>query len=429
MPTKHSDAKSWREDWDEIAQGPSGGQADSYTAKRRDGTVGCAFIKVLKEQTSSERRARLFREASSLETLKVDFVPVLLETNARHYKDLDFELFIASEFVEGANLRNHNVPVSGKKAIDWSRALCRILSICHDTDVRHRDVKPENCIVDHEGAIWLVDFGLSYLEGNDPSSFETRVGQEIGNRFLRLPELSAGSEFKDDFRTDIAGCVGMLFYLLTGVTPRVLRDAKDLPPHQRSSASEILRSVDVPRRDRLLALFDQGFEHDLDKRFQSAVSLVEALDRCLELAGSNEDSAAILARLQEKTTSSTYLASKNLIKKLQAIGGQINTVTDQIVGQLNGLVSAVSSSNKTDAASATYTHRFGFIYSANGRMFIPDYVIRHVGTEITLQAIIDGNEEFDMRIPTEPGRLSSIELELLKTYLLGKIAQIDAEES
>lgn len=76
MSAIHVDARSWRDNWEEIGSLPSGGQGTSKIGRRRDGTVDRAFIKILNRQNVAERRARLYREAVSLETLVALGIPV-----------------------------------------------------------------------------------------------------------------------------------------------------------------------------------------------------------------------------------------------------------------------------------------------------------------------------------------------------------------
>jgi serine/threonine-protein kinase len=105
MGTVHSDARSWDELWEEIAPGPSGGQATSKVGRRRDGTVERAFIKILTRQDETERRQRFYREAAALESLNIVGVSRLIETNVWHYENRAFKLYVVSTFVPGKTLR------------------------------------------------------------------------------------------------------------------------------------------------------------------------------------------------------------------------------------------------------------------------------------------------------------------------------------
>jgi serine/threonine-protein kinase len=75
MATVHSDARSWDDLWEQMASGPSGGQATSKVGRRRDGTVERGFIKILTKQDETERRQRFYREAAALESLDIEGIP------------------------------------------------------------------------------------------------------------------------------------------------------------------------------------------------------------------------------------------------------------------------------------------------------------------------------------------------------------------
>jgi serine/threonine protein kinase len=134
----------------------------SNVRRRRDGSLELGFIKILTKQHETERRHRFYREAAALESLDVERVPRLMETNARHYEDPLLKLYAVSAYVLGKTLRE--LPAGSYKStqpIMWTVALCKILRGCREAGIRHRDIKPENCILSDDGNLYLVDFGLS----------------------------------------------------------------------------------------------------------------------------------------------------------------------------------------------------------------------------------------------------------------------------
>ena len=145
------------------------------------------------------------------------FRACLIESNAHRWEDAEFEPYIATDFIEGPTLsrwRDAQTYVPLGTAIETTRQLLAILSACHASGVVHRDVKPDNVILADAdpGCPVLLDFGLNYHESED-DGFATEHGQEVGNRFLRLPELSAGSPLKQDPRSDLSFVAGILFYI------------------------------------------------------------------------------------------------------------------------------------------------------------------------------------------------------------------------
>lgn len=252
-------------------------------------------MKAIKAKRNAERRARFFREASAYDTIRVQGIPGLIESNAHHWENSGVEPYIASEFIEGPTLRRWRearAHVELDAAIETSRRLLAILGACHAGGVVHRDVKPDNIILANGDAArpWLLDFGLNYhrIEGVD---FKTEPWEEIGNRFLRLPELSAGSLLKQDPRSDLSFVAGILFYMLTGQSPDVLQDAEGRLPHQRQDNHARIRSVPGPGTARLLSFFDTAFDPQIADRFTSADVMLERLEAVMKprVAGRSEE--------------------------------------------------------------------------------------------------------------------------------------------
>jgi len=172
-----------------------------------------------------------------------------------------------------------NGPRPAAEAIGTTIQLLDILAYAHGEDAVHRDVKPENVILRNGDPQQpaLVDFGLGFLAHDESDGPETHAGQEIGNRFLRLPEFVAGSTNKRDPRSDVTLCLGILLFLLTGRYPRTLSDDTGKPPHARDEDRIALKALINCDVWALLDVFDRGFEPSINARWQSAEELKKAL--------------------------------------------------------------------------------------------------------------------------------------------------------
>jgi serine/threonine-protein kinase len=426
METVHTDARSWDELWQEVASGPSGGQATSKIGRRRDGTIARAFIKILTKQEETERRQRFYREAAALESLNINGVPQLIETNARHYEDSTYKLYAVSTYVPGKTLRD--IPAgsyTAVQAIGWVVALSEILRACRQAGVRHRDVKPENCILGDDGKLYLVDFGLS-SNVNKPDDLETPVGQEIGNRFLRVPEYRPESVNRDDPRTDLTLAVGILFFLLTRSNPRVLLDEQGRFPHQRGDATALLRGIAIPQPERLMRIFDQGFQHDLDRRFQSAETLSEALLECLESKSEGTKADILQRKILEQALSPAVEQGQAVMKKLQTIRSQIDSLRDRIAGELGGVVGLLGGPTiHQDVSQALLSFETGFLYSRDTRVHIMlGFVMRHLGTEIVVQVYSNRMVQAEIRVPSSVAMLTQDDLDIIREAYLSKLAAV-----
>ena len=275
-----TDRTRWADGWTTEKTLEGGAQGRAWRARRNcDGRV--AFLKEIKQTRDSERRARFFREATAYDTIKAPGIPRLIESNAHRWETPEVTPYIATEFIEGPTLRRWREAephVELDAAVETTRALLIVLRACHADRVVHRDIKPDNIILANGDTRhpMLLDFGLSYQE-IDGIDFATERWQEMGNRFLRLPELSAGSLLKQDPRSDISFAAGILFYILTGKHPDVLQDSEGRLPHQRPETMPLLEQVAGSRVSRLLALFDSTFDPLIAARVTTADAMLERL--------------------------------------------------------------------------------------------------------------------------------------------------------
>lgn len=132
----------------------------------------------------------------------------------------DYYYFIM-EYVDGVNLRQamQTGGLSTREALAIVPQICDALQYAHDQGVVHRDVKPENILLDQQGRVKMADFGLAKLLGGEPSNYTlTREREGMGTLHYIAPEQMRSA--KDvDHRADIYS-LGVVFYeMLTGDLP------------------------------------------------------------------------------------------------------------------------------------------------------------------------------------------------------------------
>ncbi len=336
------DDQTWNTRWEKIEELDGGGQGEAFRARRRsDGKIG--FLKIIKSKNVAERRARFFREATAYDSFGVDGIPRLIESNAHRHADDNVAPFIVTEFIAGTTLRSWReaqASVSIETAVKITSRLLDILQACHAQGCVHRDVKPDNIILegDAPARVWLLDFGISYHDLAD-IDFQTEHWQEVGNRFLRLPELSAGSLSKQDPRSDICFAAGILFYLLTGDHPDVLEDSEGRLPHQRTAAMAELQHAAAPRLTRLLALFDDAFATRMVNRFATVQAMCERMDRMMQDQPPGSSADEDLAALREVLDTSANRRLTATIAKLSDALSKVQQVFDQVQQSIGGNLS------------------------------------------------------------------------------------------
>ena len=196
--------------------------------------------------------------------------------------EVDGFYFITMEFVEGTSL-DQLIARKGALPLDVTltigRQLCRALEVAHAQGVVHRDIKPQNLVVDLQGFLKVMDFGIARLvEGQrgQPGTGLTAAGAVIGTPEYMAPEQLMGQPV--DGRVDLYAAGLVLFECATGrrlVTGEsfatiLLKQVQEPPPDPRTMVPSL---PDAFSRLVLRALAKQPGE-----RWQTATEMLHALD-------------------------------------------------------------------------------------------------------------------------------------------------------
>lgn len=183
--------------------------------------------------------------------------------------------YITMEYVEGqdlASVLDQRRPTAKESAL-IVRQVCRALEAAHAESVIHRDLKPQNIMLDASGRVRVMDFGLAR---SVEMSGLTRTGAVMGTPAYMSPEQARGIPL--DARTDLYSLGLILYELLTGETPfkaesawAVLLARTQAPPPPPLAADP---SVPQPLSD--LAM--KCLAIDPDDRYQSASEVAADLD-------------------------------------------------------------------------------------------------------------------------------------------------------
>lgn len=133
------------------------------------------------------------------------------------------DLYYVMEMLEGRTLGQlirQDAPLPVSRALGLLEQVCRALTAAHAGGVVHRDVKPENILVEQQPdgteRVKLIDFGISHVPGTGRL---TRDGEIIGTPEYMAPEQASGAEV--DALTDVYAVGVLAFELLTGSLPLV----------------------------------------------------------------------------------------------------------------------------------------------------------------------------------------------------------------
>jgi eukaryotic-like serine/threonine-protein kinase len=126
--------------------------------------------------------------------------------------------YIVMEFVDGRTLRDiikTEGPLDGQRAMETMADVCAALDFSHRNGIIHRDVKPANVMINSDGAVKVMDFGIARALSDGQGV--TQTAAVVGTAQYLSPEQARGEQV--DARSDVyaAGCV--LYELITGEPP------------------------------------------------------------------------------------------------------------------------------------------------------------------------------------------------------------------
>ncbi|MEO7455890.1 MAG: protein kinase [Gemmatimonadaceae bacterium] len=170
-------------------------------------------VKVMNDALALDEdfRTRFLREARAAGSLQHPNVITVYDCG-----ETDGHLYIAMEFVEGADLEQviaSKIPLTLREKLDLVIGVLNGLGYAHKRGIVHRDMKPENIRVNDDGRALIMDFGIAHTT----SSNVTRTGLVLGTPNYMAPEQVTGGEITP--QTDIFSVGVVLYELLTNAKP------------------------------------------------------------------------------------------------------------------------------------------------------------------------------------------------------------------
>lgn len=187
------------------------------------------------------------------------------------------QYYMALEFVRGETLekilKTRGGALPWREALNYAIGVLEGLEYAHRLKVIHRDLKPSNLMINEQGIIKIMDFGIARILGD---ARLTKSGNFIGTLQYITPEQLEGKE--GDARSDVYLLGIILYEMLKG--GGLYKDAKterDLMNAQAEKRPEPLRNFnqDIPAKLEKIVL--QALEKDPEKRFSSAQEFSQAL--------------------------------------------------------------------------------------------------------------------------------------------------------
>jgi serine/threonine-protein kinase len=279
--------------------------ADRYTLEELVGTGGMSSVyrahdalldrkvalKILHLQYMGDGQhvERFRREARSVATLSHPNIVTVIDRG-----EFDGREFIVFEYVDGENLKRlieRTGPMPVEQALELALQIASALLFAHQHGLVHRDVKPQNVLLNGDGRAKVTDFGIA--RSLDVQHGMTQTGTVLGTSYYIAPEQAQGKPI--DERTDVYSLSVVLYELLTGEVPFpgenfvavAMRHINEEPPPVRDRRPDL--------SPRLEAAVTKALAKEPSARFAAMGDFGRELEACLaEARGAEADGTQII---------------------------------------------------------------------------------------------------------------------------------------
>jgi serine/threonine-protein kinase len=255
----------------------SGGMSTVYLA--RDETLDRPVaVKVMHREMSeqADQLARFRQEARAVAKLSHPNVVAVIDAG----EDGGYP-YIVFEYVEGETLKQRIArvgPLDTQEALAYAIEVARGLSVAHARHMVHRDIKPQNVLIDGEGRAKLTDFGISRQLEQDGM---TATGRVLGTTDYVSPEQAMGRPV--DERSDVYSLGIVLYETLVGEVPFsagsqvgvAMKHVNEELPDVQERRPEVSAAVAL--------VVERATAKDPEQRYQSVAEMIDDLATALEV--------------------------------------------------------------------------------------------------------------------------------------------------
>lgn len=308
-----------------------GGMAKVYKATDRLLQRDVA-IKILKDQYAEDEEfvKKFSNEAMSAARLThVNIVSVydigedLIEGKKIHY--------IVMEYVDGETLKDkidREKNLSNHDIVDYSIQIAQALNQAHSSNIVHRDIKPQNILMDKYGLLKVTDFGIARVSTNATITYTSSI---LGTVHYISPEQAKG-KFVDE-KSDLYSLGVVMYEMATGKVPFDADNSVGIAVMHIQDEPESPIKLNENLSPRLNDIIMKLLQKDPQERFKNANELIRALeDDSYDIGYFNKNDTAKIQKVDDEIKETSFIPvvdgkSKKKTKKEEPIEDEAVYVT------------------------------------------------------------------------------------------------------
>ena len=253
-----------------------GGMAKVYKAK--DKLLGrFVAIKILKEQYAEDNEflKKFNNEAQSAARLSHINIVNVFDIGQDIYQGQRI-YYIVMECVEGKTLKDFIIDedkLSNHDIIDYATQIAQALRTAHQAGIIHRDIKPQNILIDNYGLLKVTDFGIARVSSNATITYTSSI---LGTVHYISPEQAKGKIV--DEKSDLYSLGAVMYEMATGKVPFDADNSVGIAVMHIQDDPVEPKELNPDLSDHLNYIIMKLLSKDANQRFLNATELIDALD-------------------------------------------------------------------------------------------------------------------------------------------------------
>ena len=168
-----------------------------------------------------------------------------------------------------------NKPMAFEKALQFSMDMATGMAVAHHAGVIHRDLKPANILVNSDGLLKIVDFGVAAAASSGDTQL-TKTGYVIGSPKYMAPEQILGK--KVDEAADVYSIGVIMYEMVTGIPPYSRGDHMSVMYQHVQGKAKLCQEINPDVPDDYASVISKAMSVDKSKRYQKMDELMDALN-------------------------------------------------------------------------------------------------------------------------------------------------------